>query len=164
MERDIASFPDGGTIFMNPTSSDFAKLGKEKVKFVRYIIEIATKKMFIFDADGYLHMDAFNVLRKLGILPPSNPANQSEFFKRYLTGTAKIVDGELVYQEADIFDYLFSKFKKGPNSLQQNERSSYLFLKDNLSSIIQSCGFADNLIKGCLKPLLKMKELMDKQK
>lgn len=76
------------TIYVNPTSSDYKELSKAGVKFVRFVADSKSQKVYVVDDKTLLHYD----LEKFAHVDPSGIV---------LEGYAALYNGKIVMSHSD---------------------------------------------------------------
>lgn len=95
-------------IYVNPSSSDYLELNKNKVKLVRFIVDYSSRKVYISDADNSLHRE---VLNKIGGSIASDMMNMNynnfQIGKFHLTGVAEIQGNKSIMNRSDVIEYFW---------------------------------------------------------
>lgn len=165
-EENISSFDSETHIYKNPTSSDIKEMLKNKIKDVRYIIDSKNRSVYVWDANKYIHFDGFRLLVKKGFLPSTIPNEYTpDFYNEFLTGTAIISNGEIVHKESDSLDWVEDFFSKPREKWNKKITDLFVFIKNDIKSLLIKYKFANEYIKGCTGPdssLIKIKNMVDK--
>lgn len=146
----------GFPIFKNPSKSEIIEIGKTaKHDEVRFLSVSKTKQLFVWDADRFLHLDAFNFLKTKGAIPPDTQYND---YSSIFTGVATIEGGNLVYQGSDeMWDYIeqYRKPVNQWNASAKNQADLFYSLK-----LKQAHSFVERYIKGSDKHFVYIHSLL----
>lgn len=95
-------------VYINPSSSDYLELNKNKIKSVRFIVDSSSRKVYISDADNSLHREMLN---KIGGSIASDLVNMNynnfQIGKFHLTGVAEIQGNKSVMNRSDVIEYFW---------------------------------------------------------
>ena len=160
-EKNVGSFDKENSIFQNPSSSDLVELNKTGVTFVRYLADSSDKSVYVWDAEMYIHYDGIDKLSKLGLInDATNNDLHPAFYIRFLTGTARLIEGELIHHQSDTLDYLTKNYLRPKSTWGQRARGLYGFFKKQVDILISRFSFANRYIKDCTgenSSLMKLK-------
>lgn len=136
----------GAPIFVNPSSSDIKELSvSSKHKFIRFMAIAATKSLFVWEADKFLHGNAADLFRKERIVSPDFSTQNPDMC---FTGTCKVEGLELYYQSSDELDYYVRQYQRvgSVRSADAHKMEGY-FLKNALL-LVKRYAFVDKWING----------------
>lgn len=164
-EKNVASFNKDTDMYKNPSSSDIAELNKNHIRSVRYIVDLSDESVYVWDADAAIHYEGVEKLSSLGFIKsPEMSEDNSNFYRRFLTGTANVTEGELVHSGSDLFDWLAFQIKKSRSQWPEKVTNVYRFLKFNIGDLLSKFKFAEKYVRGCTGPnssIARLKQSLD---
>lgn len=160
-EKNITSLDAETHIYQNPSSSDLVSMSKYGIKMVRYLADSSDQTVYVWDASKYIHYDGIDKLKSSGFLrDASDDEWDPKFYKRFLTGTAQLVGGELIHHSSDTLDTQTRVYIRSKLGWNGQAKALYPFFKNEIDDLLKRFSFANQYIKDCTGPnssLMKLK-------
>lgn len=119
--------PDLVNIYVNPTSSDYLELRKEKVQFLRFIADNRNKKIYVANAIHILHDD---MVRNIGGFTGLK-TDYTNFSLWLLAGNASLSGNTSDMTRSDMIQHLWQFSSDTNNSISERKK-----VRDILNKIL----------------------------
>jgi len=163
IQEEYHSILKGAPIFINPSKADIIEIGKTaEHESARFLAVAAKKSVFVWDADKFIHINAFNFLQRNGTIPSDERFNDySEFF----AGVALIKAGQLIYYGSDEMDFYIDQYSKPEHKWRDDAVDMADFFFTHSLSLHKTYSFVNRYIHGLdgpNNPFLKIHNLLHK--
>lgn len=137
---------NGTPIFINPSKSEIIEIYKSsKNKEARFLAVQKTKKIYVWDADQFIHITAFIHLKDSNILPKNSVFTD---FLNFYAGVCKIESGSLTYKSSDEIDYYANQYELKKFKWRSDAEDQEEFFYSNAKRIYDSFRFLDKYMSG----------------